>query len=89
MHTVLRKVPKRGWQKVAKRAGPERPERPECFLLEVCGKKPPIETARAARAARARPIWTLLDPPFLLLSLILLTKMEKKSLPKEAPKWSD
>ena len=35
LHTVLRKVPKMGWQKGAKRAGPERPERPELFLLEV------------------------------------------------------
>ena len=86
LHTVLRKVPKRGSQKGAKRAGPERPERPECFLLEVFGEKPPIKTARAARAARARPIWPLLNPPFLLFCLRLVAKTKKKSLPKWGPK---
>ena len=34
LHTVLRKVLKRGWQKVLKRAGPGRPVRPGLFLLE-------------------------------------------------------
>ena len=34
LHTVLRKVLKRGLQKVLKRAGPGRPGRPGLFLLE-------------------------------------------------------
>ena len=59
VHTVLRKVLKRGCQKVAKvaqRAGPVRPVRPDYFFLEVFRERPPIKTARAARAARARHI---------------------------------
>ena len=47
---VLSKRAKRGGSKVAKWGGPERPERTELFLLEVSLQRPPIETARAARA---------------------------------------
>ena len=59
VHTVLRNVLKRGCQKVAKvapKVGPGRPGRPGLFLLEVFRERPPIKTARAARAGRARHI---------------------------------